>query len=221
VYFLFNQAPMAELPPNQRDKGFISEGVDATDGAAGKRKAALVDTESSKAARLASYAHRILEGQRRVSPAAKLERTAHGLPGAIGPAAEIMDQWYGSHNAPLWVPIQRPPPLTAVSNQYFSSTPPLSHIGRSFITHFDWEGELPEGSDTDVADSTHDYRWQDPEGLMHEVELQGHDPDIYNDYDYFEGVQHVLQHAESINVPIVYETGRFVRNTSEAFCTVQ
>ena len=115
-----------ELPPNQQGKGFISEGADATDyGAAGKRKAALVDTESSKAARLASYAHRILEGQRRVSPAAKLERTAHDLPHAIGPAAEIMDQWYGSQNPPLWarerVPIGRPPPLPVVSNEYLST----------------------------------------------------------------------------------------------------
>lgn len=44
-----------ELPPNQQDKGFFTEGVDA---AIGKRKASLTDTDNAKAQRIQTHARR-------------------------------------------------------------------------------------------------------------------------------------------------------------------
>jgi hypothetical protein len=45
---------MAELPPNQRDKGFISEGVDAT---LGKTKSSATAIDNAKAQKLSSVLH--------------------------------------------------------------------------------------------------------------------------------------------------------------------
>lgn len=238
---------MAELPPNQRDKGFFSEGVDATLGT--KRPHTIVDTEGTepdtrKAARLASFQHtpfgRILTGQRRVSPAAKLERAAHDLPGAIAPAAEIIDQWYGSQGTMVPIDDPRPPPLEIVSNDYSSTSRGRydSSFGSTTIVHYEWDGNFdPYRYRADRRNQTHRHWWYGPESELDESDgfrrlqqhyavMRGPNPDYMADRFYTHGGSLELQHSiatggQALNDDVVFEGGQPVRNTSDAFCSVQ